>query len=67
MDKQEKTAAGSIVVIIVVALVAIMGWSYMTDGDFNPFERNVMDAQVGDMGVDVDENLDGSYDVEIDE
>ena len=67
MSTDKKATTGSaIVIIIIVAVLAVMGWSYMTDGDFNPFDRNVVSAEIGDNSINVDENMDGSMEMEVD-
>tara|TARA_B100000686_G_scaffold78478_1_gene84429 strand:- start:47 stop:256 length:210 start_codon:yes stop_codon:yes gene_type:complete len=69
MSTEKKAATGSaIVIIIIVAVLAIMGWSYMTDGDLNPFDnRTVASAQFGDTEIEIEDQGNGTMEMNVDE
>ena len=69
MSTEKKAATGSaIVIIIIVAVLAIMGWSYMTDGDLNPFDnRTVASPQFGDTEIEIEDQGNGTMEMNVDE
>ncbi|GEM_PF-6365472 len=61
------TTGGLILLIVIVAVLAIMGWSYAQDGDFNPFDnREVASAQFGDTEISITDEGNGSMSMDVD-
>lgn len=62
------TTGGLIALIVIVAVLAIMGWSYATDGDINPFDnREVASAQFGDTEISITDQGDGQMSMDVDD
>lgn len=62
------TTGGLILLIVVVAILAIMGWSYATDGDLNPFDnREVASAQFGDTEISITDEGNGRMSMDVDD